>query len=176
MKKSYILLALAVLMTVTSCDFMRRLAGRPTSEDIEVARLEILRIQKEAEVAAEQARLDSIKQVQKTLQDSLAVYDSLRQEVGSILNPAELGGLFSSKLEARYYVIVGAFRARANAERMVERISSEGEYAPALINFRNGMIAVGVCPRNKVQDAFAALKEVREESFCPNDVWILVNE
>lgn len=176
MKKSYILLALAVLMTVTSCDFMRRLAGRPTSEDIEVARLEILRIQKEAEVAAEQARLDSIKQVQKALQDSLAAYDSLRQEVGSILNPAELGGLFSSKLEARYYVIVGAFRARSNAEGMVERINKEGEYAPALINFRNGMIAVGVCPRNKVQDAVQALKEVREESFCPKDVWILVNE
>ena len=176
MKKSYILLAAAVVMLVSGCDFFRKLAGRPTSEDIEAGRLELVRIRKEAEIAVEQARLDSIRQVQKAIQDSLAAYDSLRQQVGSLLNPAKLGGLFASKLESRYYVIVGAFRSRANAEGLVKRINEEGEYAPALINFRNGMIAVGVSPQNRVQDAVSALKEIRKEPFCPEDVWILVNE
>ena len=35
MRKSYILLALTALLMITGCDFMRKLAGRPTSEDIE---------------------------------------------------------------------------------------------------------------------------------------------
>ncbi len=48
MKQSYILLALAVMMTVTGCDFFRRLAGRPTSEYIEEKKLEILRAEEAA--------------------------------------------------------------------------------------------------------------------------------
>ena len=43
MKQSYILLGLAVMMTVTGCDFFRKIAGRPTSEYIEEKKLEILR-------------------------------------------------------------------------------------------------------------------------------------
>ena len=61
MKKTYILLALVVMSTVTGCDFFRKLAGRPTSEEIESKRLEIIMAQK----AVEQARLDSLKMEQK---------------------------------------------------------------------------------------------------------------
>ena len=43
MKKfAFIPLALCVLLAVTGCDFMRKLGGRPTSEDIEKARVEKL--------------------------------------------------------------------------------------------------------------------------------------
>ena len=90
MKKTYILLMLALLPFVTGCDFMRKLAGRPTSEEVENMRLEILR----AEEAALEARLDSLRNVeQRMLQDSLNAIDSIRQLGGSILNPASLGGL-----------------------------------------------------------------------------------
>ena len=75
MKQSYILLALAVMMTVTGCDFFRRLAGRPTSEYIEEKKLEILR----AEEAAARERLDSLQQEQQAVRDSIAALDSLKQ-------------------------------------------------------------------------------------------------
>lgn len=173
MKKSYILLIIVSLLCLTGCDFMRKLAGRPTSEDVEMKRIEILR----AEEAALQARLDSLRNVeQRMMQDSLNALDSIRQLGGSILNPASLGGLFATKLEARYYIILGSFRSRANAEGLFNVAKNAG-YKPALISFgKGGLIAVGVSPVNKLSDAFTALNSVKKEKFCPNDVWILVNE
>ena len=173
MKKSCILLAVVSLLCLTGCDFMRKLAGRPTSEDVEMKRIEILR----AEEAALQARLDSLRNVeQRMMQDSLNALDSIRQLGGSILNPASLGGLFATKLEARYYIILGSFRSRANAEGLFNVAKNAG-YKPALISFgKGGLIAVGVSPVNKLSDAFTALNSVKKEKFCPNDVWILVNE
>jgi hypothetical protein len=173
MKKSYILLILAALLMLTGCDFMRRLAGRPTSEIVEQKRVELLR----AEEEALQARIDSLRNAeQKMIQDSLNALDSIRQLGGSILNPASLGGLFATKLESRYYVILGSFRTRSNAEGLF-KVAKNAGYKPALISFgKGGLIAVGVTPVNNLPDAYAALSEVRKEKFCPKDVWILVNE
>lgn len=173
MKKTYILMIMVLLPLVTGCDFMRKLAGRPTAEEVEMMRIELLR----AEEAALQARLDSLRNVeQRMLQDSLNAIDSIRQLGGSILNPASLGGLFATKLESRYYIILGSFRSRANAEGLFNVAKGAG-YRPALISFgKGGLIAVGVCPVNRLSDALANLGEVKKESFCPKDVWILVNE
>ena len=173
MKKSCIFLIVAAVLCLTGCDFMRKLAGRPTSEDVEMKRIEILR----AEEAALQARLDSLRKVeQRMIQDSLNALDSIRQIGGSILNPASLGGLFATKLEARYYIILGSFRTRANAESLF-KVAKEAGYKPALISFgKGGLIAVGVSPVNRLPDAYTALNDVRKEKFCPKDVWILVNE
>ena len=164
---------MVLLPLVTGCDFMRKLAGRPTAEEVEMMRIELLR----AEEAALQARLDSLRNVeQRMLQDSLNAIDSIRQLGGSILNPASLGGLFATKLESRYYIILGSFRSRANAEGLFNVAKGAG-YRPALISFgKGGLSAVGVCPVNRLSDALANLGEVKKESFCPKDVWILVNE
>lgn len=173
MKKFYILMALSLCLTLSGCDFMRKLAGRPTSEEVELMRIEILM----AEEAALQARLDSLRAVeQRMLQDSLDALDSIRQLGGSILNPAKLGGLFATKLESRYYIILGSFRSRANAEGLFN-VAKDAGYKPALITFgKGGLIAVGVCPVNRLSDALAALNDVKKETFCPKDVWVLVNE
>ncbi len=173
MKKIHIMLALFTLMAVTGCDFMRKMAGRPTSEDIENMRIEILKAEEQALLA----RLDSLKAVeQKMMQDSLDALDSIRQLGGSILNPAAMGGLFATKLESRYYIILGSFRTRAYAEALFN-VAKDAGYRPALISFgKGGLIAVGVSPVNRLQDAVSALNEVKKEPFCPKDVWILVNE
>lgn len=173
MRSIHILLALIALMTFTGCDFMRKVAGRPTSEDIENRRIEILK----AEEAALMARLDSLREAeQKMLRDSLEALDSIRQLGGSILNPAAMGGLFATKLESRYYIILGSFRTRSYAENLFA-VAKDAGYRPALISFgKGGLIAVGVSPVNRLQDALAALHEVKNETFCPKDVWILVNE
>ena len=171
MKKIMIVLMGLSLFAVTVCDFFRQLAGRPTSADIEAKRLEILI----AEQQAAQARLDSLMKQQQIAQDSLAALDSIAQYGGTILNPAKLGGLFATRLEARYYVIVGAFRVRANAENLLLKAKNAG-YEPALISFNTGLIAVGLCPCSNVVDAKDALKKVKTEKFCPKDVWVLLNE
>ena len=168
---------MVAMMSLTGCDFFRSLAGRPTSEEIQAKRLEILRAQE----IIEEARLDSLRREKQAILDSIAALDSLatldsiRQHGGTILNPSKLGGLFATKLEARYYIIVGCFRQRTNAELLLNKASERG-YSPALISFRNGMIAVGLCPVNTLADALASLRDVKEEPLCPTDVWILVNE
>ena len=58
MKKSYILLLLASMSMLVSCDFFRMVAGRPTSADIEDKKEAIVRVE---QLKAEQARLDSIR-------------------------------------------------------------------------------------------------------------------
>jgi hypothetical protein len=107
--------------------------------------------------------------------DSIAALEGIRQNGGTILNPAKLGGLFTTKLESRYYIIIGSYRHRGNAETLLKTAAAAG-YSPALISFRNGLIAVGLCPVNNLQSALEALKKVRVEPFCPKDVWILLNE
>lgn len=165
-------LVIAAVFALSGCDFLRSLAGRPTSEEIENIRIEILK----AEEAALQARLDSLRNAElKIRQDSLDALDSIRQIGGSVLNPAEYGGLFTTKLEARYYVIIGSFRNRRNAEDLLNTAKEKG-YRPALISFRSGYNAVGVNPVNRLTDALEELKKVKQEPFCPSDAWVLVNE
>ena len=165
------MLLVVSLFVVTGCDFFRFLAGRPTSKDIEEKKMEIQLAENVARAAEEQARLNE----QKKVQDSLALMDSIKQYGGSVLNPAKLGGLFATRLEARYTVIVGAFMFRSNAEALFKQAKAAG-YAPSLISFNNGLIAVGVCPADSIFDAKEALRKVRKESFCPKDVWLLLNE
>ena len=164
-------LAVMVLLPLGGCDMFRRLAGRPTAEELDRMRLEMM-AEKEAE---HQARIDSLRQVEKMLSDSLSVLDSLKQLHGTILNPSEMGGLFTTRLEARYYIVVGSFRNRSNAESLLNDVSIKG-YSPVLINFRNGFNAVGISPSSSLKEVLASLKKVKTEDFCPSDVWILVNE
>ena len=181
MKNRIILAFLVLALATTSCDFLRKVAGRPTSGELEQMRLEIADLERiKAEQKAEQLRLDSLVAARAEMEarmvaDSLALLDSLRQMSGSMLNPTELGGLYTTKLDSRYYIVVGSFRRRANAEKLFTQVS-DADYLPTLISFRNGFNAVGVCPNNKLSEVFNDLKAVRKEPFCPSDVWILLNE
>lgn len=170
-KYALILLAISMLFGVTGCDFMRKLAGRPTSEDIEKIRVEKLL----AEEAALKASLDSLKAEKQCIQDSIDALELFVQQGGTVLNPSKLGGLYTTKLQYRYYVIIGAFRTRSNAEALLMKAETAG-YKPALISFRNGLLAVGLCPVDECSSAVEMVKKIRQESFCPSDVWILVNE
>ena len=172
MKKfAFIPLALCVLLAVTGCDFMRKLGGRPTSEDIEKARVEKLLAQE----AALKASLDSLKAEKQSVQDSIDALELFVQQGGTVLNPSKLGGLYTTKLQYKYYVIIGAFRTRSNAEALFNKAESAG-YKPVLISFRNGLLAVGLSPADECSNAMEMIKSIRQEPFCPSDVWILVNE
>jgi hypothetical protein len=171
MKRIFYIVLLLAAVSLTGCDGLRRLAGRPTSEQLAQKQADILAVQE----AAHQARIDSMRRVEQALADSLAVLDSLKQMRGTILNPSAMGGLYTTKLDYRYYIVVGAFTMRANAEKLLTRVQDAG-YVATLISFRNGYNAVGVCQTDHLPEAFASLKKVKTEAFCPPDVWILVNE
>ena len=172
MKKFAIIpLVICVMLAATGCDFMRKLGGRPTSEDIEKARVEKLLAQE----AALQASLDSLKAEKQSVQDSLDALELFVQQGGTVLNPSKLGGLYTTKLQYKYYVVIGAFRTRSNAEALFTRAQQAG-YTPVLISFRNGLLAVGLSPVDECRNAVEMIKSIKQEPFCPADVWILVNE
>lgn len=171
MKKSSLLLVMFMLVVFTGCDFLRAVAGRPTSKDIENKRIEIIK----AEENALQARLDSIRlEKEKAVADSLAALDSLAAYGVTITGPDRLGGLAGTVLESRYYIIVGAFRESANAGKLFD-VASEKGYAPVLISCRSGMTAVAMCPADSITEIEDSYRKLRKESFCPKEAWILVS-
>lgn len=175
MRKSIILLALCALI-LQGCDFVRTLAGRPTSAQLEQIRAQRLA----AEEARHQAVLDSLEQVKQHMADSLEaleqhLLDSLTQSKGTVLNPSKLGGLYTTKLEAKYCIVVGAFRNRYYAERKLKACNDAG-YTATIISFRNGLLAVSVCPSNSLNETLKTLRQLRGKDVCPEDGWILINE
>ena len=176
MKKTFIILMAFTALCLTGCDFVRTLAGRPTTAQVEQLRLEKLA----AEEARQQARLDSLARVEKQMADSLAaleahLLDSLSQAHGTILNPAKMGGLFTTKLDARYCIIVGAFRGRYYADRKLKACNEAG-YTASIISFKNGLLAVAVCPSDDLNQTLKTLNKLRGTGICPPDSWILVNK
>lgn len=169
MKRVLVPLILIGTVVFGSCDMFRKLAGRPTKEELR----KIERMMEEEK--RHQAVLDSLTRLQKAKADSIAMMDSLMQLKGTVLNPSEVGGLFTTKLDFRYYVVVGAFKNRSNAESLLETVSGKG-LNPVLISFRNGFNAIALAPTNSLAEAFSSMKSIRNEPFCPDDVWILVNE
>lgn len=178
MKRGYIAvssLIIAVLM-LTGCDAFRRLAGRPTSKDIHAMRVEIL--EEDAAAAAEEARqkavMDSIALAERLAAESEAIMDSLKSE-GRIISPNKLGGVDPASLKEQYYIVIGSFKDRANADRLAAKVGEAG-YPATVIILRTGMNAVGICGTNDVHSLNESLKKVRKESFCPKEAWVLVKE
>ena len=170
MKKfAYIALALA-LVAVSGCDSFRRLAGRPTSADIAVKRARI-----EAEEAAHQARLDSLRMVRKAVADSIELQDLVKASGTMVTKGSAVRGLSLSGLKYRYYIVAGTFGSRDNAVALSSRARAAG-FEPTLIPFNNGFTAVGLEGTDKMAVCWEALGKIRQESFCPKDAWILVNE
>lgn len=158
-----------VAMLVSGCDLFRKMAGRPTSADIEQKRALI-----EAQKAAHQERLDSLDAIQKQMADSLAVLDSMKQSGSNLVETRQLTGDTKAGLTARYYVIVGAFGKIENAHKLVAA-AEEQSYKAELISYVNGYTAVGICGSNSLSEVYASLQKVRQSGFCP-DAWILDNK
>ena len=179
MRKAIVIAAMAASVCLLGgCDFIRTLAGRPTSQEIDAKPMAI-----EQEAAAVRHRKDSIEaaasqereRIRKWVADSLALEDSLRRSGDDVVKSSERMGVSSASLTYRYYVMVGAFSSSANAARQVARAEKAG-FTATVIPLKNGISAVGVCPTNSLNEVCASLKKVRREPFCPADAWILRNE
>lgn len=179
MKKTLIL-ALVLLPLLCSCDFVRKLAGRPTSAQVEQMRQEkeladtVVSAQPaEPEQAQEQVQMPVPAKEQTSAREA-QLLDSLSQSKGTVLNPSKLGGLFTTKLEYKYYIVVGSFRTRSYAERKLTQCNENG-YTATIISFRNGLMAVAICPSNDLEKTLKTLKQLRGTTVCPQDGWILMN-
>ena len=182
MKRSVMLLMLATVFVVTGCDFFRVVAGRPTGEEIENKKQELLLAQKAQE--AEQARRDSIAKVEqakaKMERDSVAALEYIAANKVVVHNVSRLGGLSRDEVPAgegrRYKVVVGSYRELANAKAMASKVGEAGDFCTHLVFLRNGMIVAAACPTDDLAHAVAGLKELKRHEICPPDAWILKME
>lgn len=131
---------------LTSCDFFRSLAGKPTSKDIERMRVEAQ--------AKKQRQLDSIN---KAKADSLALIAAMEAE--------------KNALKERFYVVLGSFKVQGNAERMYQFLE-KNNYTPRTIRFKNGFELVSAASTNNLQEALKIMDELLVFEYCPDDVWV----
>lgn len=156
---SYVLIGVT-LITVSSCDFFRSLAGRPTSVDI--AEQSSAPIQEITEPQAEEPAAPVAYQMKK------------RQ---GRLNVAFAYTHTTSHLKAEpaynYYVIVGTYRQKPTLNKML-RDACEAGYSPCLLEYENGLTSVALLPCNDLGEAIDAFAQVKQEKFCPRDACILI--
>ena len=164
------ILLVLLAVSVSGCDFFRSLAGRPTSADIAAKKILI-----EAENSVRQAREDSIALAKLRADEALAFADSIKNCGVSVVPAAMFSGRLASELKYRYYIMAGTFSDPDNAENFRQRLENAG-YEAATLPYRNGRTAVAVSPSDDAVTVFKVLKKVRDEQFCPPDVWVLVNE
>ena len=146
----YALLALAMLLILSGCDWVKSQLGMATSEDIARIRLELEQQairEKQIRDSIEMARLDSIRVAQE--QQSLPY----------------------AKLDKQFYVVLGSFKKDFNAENMVNALNGAG-YSPVRIALKNGFDMVAAVGCNTLQEACGELKKIEDNDLCPYDVWI----
>ena len=171
MGKYLLSLLLLASLCVSGCDFMRTLAGRPTSADLENKRQQIEAAAAAATAAA--AARDTVVTPAPVLLDSLSAIDSLRAMGCSMIGKSRLGGS-KEALPHAYYIVIGSFQSVVNAGRQ-EKKASEAGFETVIIAFRNGLYATAVSPSDTPAGIYENYKALRRNAFCPKDAWILVN-
>lgn len=156
------------LPLLSGCDFFRTLAGRPTSADIQAKR-EYIAVKQ----AREKRHADSVAQAARRA-DSLAL-DNRNAGEEIVVASRELAAAAGSALTSRYYVIIGSFGQRSNAEQYAAKVRGKG-YETVLVPYASGLTAVGINPTDNIGEAYESVRKVSAESFAPKGVWVLVNE
>ena len=72
-------------------------------------------------------------------------------------------------------IVVAAYRQREYAEHKVQDMEQKGNPA-FIVDFRNGLLAVVICPSDDLDATIKKLEELRVTEVCPQDAWILTNE
>lgn len=156
---------LTVVLMVSGCDFFRRLAGRPTSEDI-AAKKEILA----SATPAQQAESAEA----KNASDSLAVMKALEENPRILVKANHLNLKKDSGLNTKFCVMTGTFGDPANADRLFAKATAAG-YKGTLIHYANDLTAVGIGPTNSLVEAYKTLQKVLGEDFFSKESWIIDN-
>lgn len=202
MKKIFAAISLSVLvLSVSSCDLFRSLAGRPTSAELKsaiekqqnAAETEKQNITEEPAITAQQATITeepaettqqaAIKE-QTAPEETIAVastkaekeeYTMVKRE-GRMSVPlayTHTNSTLKATPEHSYYIIVGTYRQKPTLNKMIKDAHDAG-YETFLLEYSNGLTSVGLMPCDNLGEAIDAYAKVSKENFCPKDACILI--
>lgn len=194
MKKIFAAISLSVLvLSVSSCDLFRSLAGRPTSAELKSA------IEKQ-QSSAQQMQAITEEPAETTLQaiteePAITTEQTAPEETIAVASPqakkeeytmVKREGRMSVPLaythtnstlkatpEHSYYIIVGTYRQRPTLNKMIKDAHDAG-YETFLLEYSNGLTSVGLMPCDNLGEAIDAYAKVLKEDFCPKDACILI--
>lgn len=152
---------LTLLFAVSGCDFVRKMAGRPTSEEIaeKAARIKALEQARNSEPAADTLWLD-------TMKSELDV---------PVIGTRHMQKVLVTPLDHKYYVMLGTFAQKSNATGLRKWVASSG-YDARIIEYENGLSSVVVDCGDDYDVFKANLQKIRRQSFCPKDICVLYAE
>ena len=151
-----VIVMLSFVLLATGCDFFRVLAGRPTSKEI-AAKRELIKRQE-----------DSLRLVAKpevTSKPETAAKPAAAASEGKVSPGAKAE-------KKRFYVIMGTFSSKDNAERYAAKLREKG-LEPEFFGFKEGHTAVGVGGTDDQDEAKAYLADLKRQDFCPSGAWII---
>lgn len=161
-----LMLFVVTALVACGCDYVRMLAGRPTSADIAAKkeRIEMAELRKKA-VA------DSLAEVQRRIKDSISVRELLEHQ-GRIHNARDLRNFRQTALKPGYYIILGAFSNLSNADNLRQSALDEGVDV-IMIDCPSGLHVISVEPEQDLVSAGSRMNSVSGFPFFPKDAWIL---
>ena len=182
MKKIFAAISLSVLvLSVSSCDLFRSLAGRPTSAELKMA------IEKQQNPAQQMQAIteEPAETTEQTApEETIAVaspqakkeeYTMVKRE-GRMSVPlayTHTNSTLKATPEHSYYIIVGTYRQRPTLNKMIKDAHDAG-YETFLLEYSNGLTSVGLMPCDNLGEAIDAYAKVSKEDFCPKDACILI--
>ncbi len=150
----YIALPVAMMLTMTSCDwFNSTFLGKPSKA--ELAKKE----------AVEKARQDSLDQAEMVRQMEAQQHE-LEQRMADETAQKE-----QAAQGQRYHVVVGCFKVPSNADRMLNLLNSKG-YTAHLMKFKNGFSCISAASYADVHTAYNEMYKILKADWCPEDVWV----
>jgi cell division septation protein DedD len=172
-----VLILIPVALAATGCDFFRKLAGRPTSDQI-AAMAEAIRLEESARIA------DSLrKALAEPQEDSAAIAPApatpaaqaastptASSPVTAATTPAAAAPAPAGDLK-RFYVVMASFGNSANANKYASILEAKGY--PATILKRGSYQVVAVCGTDDEAAIKQSFDEIRRQDFCPQGVWII---
>jgi Uncharacterized protein conserved in bacteria len=169
-----VLILIPVALAATGCDFFRKLAGRPTSDQI-AAMAEAIRLEESARIA------DSLrKALAEPQEDSAAIAPApatqaastptASSQVTATTTPTAAAPAPAGDLK-RFYVVMASFGNSANANKYASILEAKGY--PATILKRGSYQVVAVCGTDDEAAIKQSFDEIRRQDFCPQGVWII---
>lgn len=170
MKKvaTYILFG-AFFLNITSCDFLRSVAGRPTSGDIALMS-KLLEVKKQHESDS----LKTVAEAEKLCLENEAAVQAF-SELGIKTSSVFSFGDPLEPLQEKYHIVVGVFRTEAAASALERRLCAAG-FECSSIFFDGGIRALILAGGNELPAMLPVARAALESGVCPKDAWIHVNE
>ena len=158
-----------LLQAATACDFIRTVAGRPTSDQI-AAKAAL--IQEHEQAVLDSLRMEALIQQERQEEELARV---MIAEMGYKMNDSFSFGNPLTTLVEKYYVIIGVYRTNAVADKQIADVTAKG-FNPTRLLFNDGVQYVVMCSSNNLKVISTALRQATELGACPKDTWIYVND